>query len=69
MPPKTLLIQSLAWYAYEYLLTLPLEAEVIWKSKPNLTIILFLINRYAFMLTLSLFTVFDFIFTDATVWS
>ena len=39
---------------YEYLLTLSSEIEVIWKSKISLTTILFLINRYAFILSWSL---------------
>ena len=39
-----------AWYMYEYFLTLHIEVEVIWKSKFSLTAILFLINRYAYLL-------------------
>ena len=62
-----LLTLRLAWYAYEYLLTLPLEVEVIWKSKLNFTIILFLINRYTFLLTWALSEALELIITDATV--
>ena len=64
---EVLLISKLAWYGYEYFLTLPLEVEAIWKSKPNITIILFLINRYAFMFYWALFMVLNSIIADVTV--
>ena len=54
-----------AWYMYEYLLTLHAEVDVIWKSKFSLTAILFLINRYAFMLTWSFILLFDFVFATS----
>lgn len=41
----------LAWYMYHYLLTLPLEVSAIWKSKLSGTTILFIINRYMFMIS------------------
>ena len=53
-----------AWYMYEYLLTLHLEVAVIWKSKFSLTTILFLINRYAFLLYWSSALVLDILFTQ-----
>ena len=62
-----LLISKLACYAYDCLLTLPLEVEAIWKSRPNATIILFLINRYAFMFNWVLFIVSRSIVTDINV--
>ena len=55
----------LAWYMYEYLVTLHVEVDVIWKSKFSLTAILFLINRYAFILDWSFALVFDFLFTKS----
>ena len=58
------LISVPAWYMYECLLTLHLEVDVIWKSKFSLTTILFLINRYAFILDWSFELVFDFVFTQ-----
>ena len=37
-------------YLHEYILTLPLEIETVWMSKFNTTKVLFLVNRYAFMI-------------------
>lgn len=49
---------------HEYFLTLHAEVDVIWKSKFSLTTILFLINRYAFILAWSFELVFNFLFTQ-----
>ena len=65
--PKAFLIPKLGWYTYEYLLTLFLEIEAIWKSKPNITIILFLINRYVFIISQALFMVLSSVITNVTV--
>ena len=65
--PGASLISKLAWYAYDYLLTIPLEVEAIWKSKPSVTTILFLINRYAFIVTWILIIVLSSITTHVTV--
>ena len=45
-----MLIFSQAWYLYEYLLTISLEVKVIWKSKISVATILFLVNRYVFII-------------------
>ena len=54
-----------AWYLYEYLFTLHAEVDVIWRSKLSLTTILFLINRYAFILNWSFSLVFNFLLTNS----
>ena len=65
--PAASLISKLAWYAYDYLLTLHFEVKAIWKSKPSLMTILFLINRYVFIFSWILNAVFSSIVTDVTV--
>ena len=34
---------------YDYVLTLPSEVTLMWKSKPTGAMILFLVNRYSFI--------------------
>ncbi|KAI0765820.1 hypothetical protein BC629DRAFT_1596611 [Irpex lacteus] len=43
-------VASTALFLYEYLLTLPLEINKIWRRKTSLVTLLFLLNRYVVML-------------------
>ena len=43
---------------YDYLLTLPDEVEEIWKGRFTITRVLYLMNRYPFMISLLTFIIF-----------